>query len=140
MNRVRMIRGGLVAAAVLSVGLTTAVFAHQDAETEGDGESSLVESDRRMPGGQVVRPFNLLDDLDVGQEAELKKLRQDHLLAVRELEDQWMRDSLAVLSDEQKTRLEQIVAEREDEAAAKRAERRAQRRAERESEDEESDE
>ena len=136
MNRVRLFRGGVVAAALLGMGLTTAVVASQDAEAEdaAEAQSSLIDTDRRMPGGQVVRPFNLLDDLDAEQEAKLKQLRQDHLLAVRELEDAWLRDSLAVLSDEQTSRLEQMVADREAEAAALRAQRRAERQAERDAE------
>ena len=126
MKSARLFRAGVLAAALLGAGVTTAVFATQ----ESDGPATRPEAKRRLPGGQVVRPFNLLGDLDVGQEAQLKELRQEFLLARRELEDKWMADSMAVLSDAQRAELEELQAARDAEAAAQRAQRRRERQSE----------
>lgn len=113
----------IVAVALIAAG-TTAAVAVQDAE------GPTTRPRRAVPSGQVVRPYNLLDDLSAEQEAQLRALRGDYLVKLREIEDEWHAGSLAVLTAEQRERLDELQAERRQQAAQRRAERRRQQQEE----------
>jgi Spy/CpxP family protein refolding chaperone len=110
-----LVIGGIVLAVLLA-----AVAGAQDAPAE-PGEA---ETPSRM--GQVVRPYNLLDDLSPEQERQLRLIRGEYLATVAEARRVEREKSLAILTDEQAERLAEIEAERREEAARRRAERREQ--------------
>lgn len=116
----QLLSPAVVAVALIAAG-TTAAVAVQDAE------GPTTRPRRAVPSGQVVRPYNLLDDLTAEQAAQLRALRGEYLVKLREIEDEWHAGSLAVLTAEQRQRLDELEAERRQEAAQRRAERRRQR-------------
>ena len=87
-------------------------------------------AERAIRTGQVVRPYNLLDDLTPEQEEQLGAIRAEYLRGVRDLRDREREQSLAVLTEDQRGRLDDLEAERRREARERRAERRAEREAE----------
>ena len=129
-NQIRWASLAVVAAALFA---SVAVAVQDEAgeaeaveATEAASGQSVITS-RAVPSGQVVRPYNLLEDLTDEQEAELKAARGEYLQKVREAEEAWHEASLAVLTDEQKAALDDLVEQRRTEAAERRAQRRAER-------------
>ena len=120
-------RWGTLAAVAGALFASVAVAVQDEADEAGEAAGQSVITGRAVPSGQVVRPYNLLEDLTDEQEAELKAARGEYLQKVREAEEAWHEASLAVLSDEQKAQLDELVEARRAEAAERRAERRRAR-------------
>ena len=74
-------------AAALAAGmlLAGATFAVQDAQDQPSTRPAE-RPERAIRGGQVVRPYNLLDDLALDQERQIGEIRPVFLRGVRELE------------------------------------------------------
>ena len=77
--------------------------------------------------GQVVRPYNLLEDLTAEQQDQLELIRGEYLAVVREARQIEREKSMAVLTEAQRSRLAELEADRRAEAAERRVERRAER-------------
>lgn len=110
--------------ALAAMCLGGATWAVQD--TDDAPPSTRPSRPRTMSG--IVRPFNLLDDLTDEQIEQLSDLRADFVKKRRELEEEYEDQSMAVLTEEQRDRLEEI----EEDRRAQAAERRRQRERERE--------
>ncbi len=88
------------------------------------GAAAIQDSPATQPARGVVRPYNLLDDLSAEQTEQLRTIRGDYLAKMAEIREEERERSMAVLTPEQRERLEVIDAERRAEAAKRRAERR----------------
>ena len=114
MHRKKLIAGALVAV----VAAFTLMAGAQDAPSTRPAASA--------ERGQVVRPYNLLDDLTAEQQDQLRLIRGEYLAVVREARRLEREKSMAVLTEAQRARLAEVEADRRAEAAERRAERRAE--------------
>ena len=113
---------------------SVAVWAQNDPTTK-PSDSGIDHQDprgaaRSASGRWGVAPYNRLSTVTDEQKRKIEDIHRKALDDIREIREKEEADIMALLSDEQKTELEQMEADRKAEAAKRRAERKQQQKEE----------
>jgi len=124
---------GVLAVGMLGSGMTMAQEATDVRPEKRDGDTpNKVENEKPKRKARLIFPFSLMTTLTAEQEDQLRQIHGEYLEKQKQLREQEDVELRAVLTAEQVTELDKVVADRKAEQEKKAAERKAKAQAEKE--------